>query len=178
MDITSVVDFWTEELKVKTKVMKRLNRAIQYGVIVFVFWVATLSPQPVSASPLPLPPFPYQEQGLFVQVPAVIGGVLLAVPGAVIGPVVCVFTGYNFSPEPLKKLGDCSAIGALFSSIVGSTIVGFPFYVVKKIFRDFPLLLLDISSRPVTTEKSPPAVVEEPLDERQIQERVPDTAAP
>lgn len=158
--------------------MKRWNRTVPCGVIVFVFWVATTFPQSVSASPLPIPPFPYQEQGLFVQVPAGVGGVLLAVPGAVIGPVVCVFTGAHFSPEPLKTLGDCSAIGALFSSMVGSTIVGFPFYVVKKIFWDFPLLLLEISPRPETTENSPPAVVEDPFDERQLQEKVPDSAAP
>jgi hypothetical protein len=139
----------------RDETMKTLVRVFRCALMVLVLWGVFFSCRAASASPLPIPPFPYREQGLFVQAPAVIGGALFAVPGAVIGPVVCLVNPPNRSQNLLKSLGECSAVGALLSSIAGSAIVGFPFYVVKQIFWDLPLRLLGIDRPPAATEARP-----------------------
>lgn len=151
------------------KAMKTLDQPLRCGMIILVLWVL-FSVRPASAH-LPIPPFPYQEQGLFVQVPAVIGGIVFAVPGAVVGSVVCLFYPDNLAPGLLKTLGECGAVGGLLSSMAGSAMLGLPFYVVKKFFWDFPRWLLGIDRSLAITE--PP----QPFEEPRLPERTPDAAS-
>jgi hypothetical protein len=108
-----------------------------YFLIIGVFLALVVWSKPVEAH-LAFPPYPYDihRDGLFVAVPALVGAAVLAVPGAVVGGVICVpgAIGPGFSGEIL----DCAGAGAIVSGVIGSAIVGAPFFIVKWILWDLP----------------------------------------
>jgi hypothetical protein len=61
--------------------------------------------------------------------------------------------------------------------MAGSAIVGFPFYIVKKIFWDLPRWWLGIDRSPATSEVQP-ALEETPFQEPRLPERMPDAPGP
>ena len=88
-----------------------------------------------------IPPYPYDfdQDGPLVTTPAIVGGVLFALPGALLGPVICLPV---LGKEPLDKIKACAVAGAMATGVVGSTLVGAPFYFVKKILWDIPKSLI------------------------------------
>ena len=111
-----------------------------------LFLLVFLWLQPASAH-LMIPPYPYdfERDGLFVTAPALLGAGVLAIPGAVLGGVVClpVSVGDGF----LNQVRECVEVGAIAAGVLGSAIVGAPFFLVKLIVWDLPRALLGIKEQ-------------------------------
>ena len=87
--------------------------------------------------------FPYVDEGPVVEAPAVTAGLALGIPAGLIGAVVCspvaVARAVTQSPDRLwTTTKQCAIAGGTFPGLVGYTIAGFPFYLLKKAFWDFP----------------------------------------
>jgi len=91
----------------------------------------------------------YEKEGVFVQGPADIGGMILYVPGyllgAVFGLVYSPIGGLKSEPKKIDPMYSMNIWGLGIGVItfgIGYYIVGAPFYFVKKILWNFPKRLL------------------------------------
>ena len=141
-----------------------MNRRILSIVMIAILSMGFPStPSQPAKGPL-LPPFPYEDEGDFVTVPAIAGGLLFGMPGSGIGFVVCL-------PASMLTNGrvtawDCMIQGGIIASLVGSSVVGFPFYMTKTLFWDWPkAIYLYLVGYPYDST-SPFAYLREPVSRR------------
>ena len=110
------------------------------------FLLVFLWSQPASAH-LMIPPYPYdfERDGLFVTAPALLGAGVLAIPGAVVGGVVClpVSVGEGF----VDQVRECMEVGAIAAGVLGAAIIGAPFFLLKLMVWDLPRALLGIKKQ-------------------------------
>lgn len=109
-------------------------------------------------------PLPYQDEGFFVEAPGAVGGVAMAVPGTVVGGAVCLpYAIFDSRSGFGQVLGGCAFVGGIIAGLVGYTVVGAPFYAVKKVTWDWPKKALGFKDpapdeQPATPAPSPPPV--------------------
>lgn len=139
------------------------NFTISLSLIISIFIISTIT---AHAGDLPDPsPFAhpqlliYKDQTLFVKVPArvgdVVGGVTGTIVGVPIGMVISVLAlpSTGIDGAPLTFVYTAGFVGVV-GRYVSSAIIGFPFYMIQKIFYDFPIWLFSDEEQTENIETS------------------------